>query len=197
MVSAALARHARSARAVTDVVASGPRITIRDVDRGWERIKKLIETEAAKDSYVKVGYLDDGGKGSVPRTPDLTLAQIGAIMEFGSEDKIIPARPHIRPTFDKKRDELAGDAARLLRMVLDGKMTVSRALGILGAKLATEIKKTVTTGPPIPPPNAPSTLKRKQALTRPGSKGSVRTLIDTGRLIVSIVWAVIVERKPK
>lgn len=178
-------------------MAASSRVVIREIDRGWNRIKKLVDRESVRDSYVKVGYLDDGGKGSEQRAPELTQAQIGAIMEFGTEDKRVPARPHVRPAFDKMRDELASDAAKLLAQVLDGRMTIPRALGILGAKLATGIKKTVTTGPPIPPPNAPSTLKHKQALTRPGAKKGVRTLIDTGRLIVSIVWSVIIRSRSR
>lgn len=171
------------------------RVAVKVVDRGWDRIKKLVDAEAEKDSYVKVGYLDDGGKGSETRGDDLTNAELGAVMEFGTEDKVIPARPHVRPTFDAKRDELARDARTLIGQILDGKMTVKRALGILGAKLASEIKKRVTAGDPIPPPNAPSTLQKKLSLTRKGSKKEPRTLIDTGRLIVSLTWAVIIERK--
>lgn len=171
------------------------RVAVRAVDRGWDRLKKLVDAEAEKESYVKVGYLDDGGKGSEVRSDDLTNAELGAVMEFGTEDKVIPARPHVRPTFEEKREELGRDARKLIELILDAKMTVKRALGILGAKLAAEIKKKVTLGSGVPPPNAPSTLKKKVALTRKGSKGSPRTLIDTGRLIVSLTWSVIIERK--
>lgn len=79
--------------------------------------------------------------------------------------------------------------ARLLGHIVDGKVSVDKALNVLGAKYSAAVKNTVTQGEQIPPPNAPSTLARKLAKTARGSAGAVRTLIDTGRLIGSVTWS--------
>ena len=176
-------------------MARGARAVVRDVDRGWSRVRDLGRALAERESFVKVGVLDDGGKGSArPDGGALTQAEIALVLELGSGDGKIPARPFVRRTFDEKRAQTSALAQRLVGLIFDGKLDVTRALGIMGAWFAAEIKKTVTAGEEIPPPNAPRTLKRKLARTRPGSKGQPRTLIDTGRLISSITWALIMRR---
>lgn len=169
------------------------RVAVRDVDRGYRRIRKLVDEYGAKNSYVKVGFLDSG-KGAEDRG-ELTNAQIAARLEYGSEDGRQPPRPAVAPTFDQERGELTAMATKLVGGILDGKLTVERALGIMGAKFAAEIKKKITTGPQIPPPNAPSTARRKQKLTRKGATMGIRTWIDTGRVLASLTWAVIIEKK--
>jgi hypothetical protein len=169
------------------------RIAVRDVDKGYKKIKKLVDQYAARDSYVKVGFLD-AGKGAEKRG-ELTNAEIAARMEYGSEDGTQPPRPAVVPTFDQQRGALVVLAEKLIGGILDGVMTVERALGIMGATLAAEIKKKITTGPEIPPPNAPSTARKKKKLTRKGATMGIRTWIDTGRLIASLTWAVIIERR--
>jgi len=78
---------------------------------------------------------------------------------------------------------------RLLGHIVDGKITVDKALNVLGAKYSAEVKNTVTQGEQIQPPNAPSTLARKLAKTREGAANGVRTLIDTGRMVGAVTWA--------
>ena len=92
-------------------------------------------------------------------------------------------------TFDKARSEVQSDMQRLLGHIVDGKLTVDKALNVLGAKYSAEVKNTVTQGEQIQPPNAPSTLARKMAKTRAGAANAVRTLIDTGRMIGAVTWA--------
>ena len=170
----------------------GVRIKIKDIDRGYNRLKRLFETYQRRNSYAKVGLL---GSETADNAGDLTQAEIGAVHEFGTEDGRIPRRPWISAAFDLKKDELLQTAQKLILMLMDGKITMEKALGILGLKLSTEIKKYVTTGDPIPPPNAPSVQKAKEAKTRSGAAHGVRTLIDTGRMVASVTWAVIIERK--
>ena len=69
-------------------------------------------------------------------------------------------------------------------------MDVRRALGILGAKAQADIQARIRAG--IAPPLAASTLRRKLALTRKGAKGEPKPLIDTGQLVASITYRVIV-----
>lgn len=159
---------------------------VTDKDRGWKRLQALAQQLASQDVHVKVGVLDDGQAGSEVRD-GITNGELAVAMEFGT--RTAPARSWIGRTFDKKRGEVQADMQRLLAHVIDGKITVDKALNVLGAKYSAEVKNTVTQGEQIPPPNAPSTLARKLAKTRTGAANAVRTLIDTGRMVGSVTWA--------
>ena len=159
---------------------------VSDIDRGWKRLQALSKQLASNDVHVRVGVLDDGKEGSADRG-GFTNGMLAVAMEFGTAT--IPARSWIGRTFDKKRSEVQADMQRLLGHVLDGKISVDKALNVLGAKYSAEVKNTVTQGEQIPPPNAPSTLARKLAKTREGAANTVRTLIDTGRMVGSVTWA--------
>lgn len=159
---------------------------VTDIDRGWKRLQALSKQLASNDVHVRVGVIDDGKEGSADRG-GFTNGMLAVAMEFGTAT--IPARSWIGRTFDKKRSEVQADMQRLLGHILDGKISVDKALNVLGAKYSAEVKNTVTQGEQIPPPNAPSTLARKLAKTREGAANTVRTLIDTGRMVGSVTWA--------
>lgn len=156
---------------------------LEDRDLGW---KAFFERVKIKDARVKVGVLASGKGGEREVGPDgtpgdLTVAEIAAIHEFGTQDRSVPERSFLRSTFDEKREELAKMGKALLLRVLDGKLTVRQALEAMGMKLAAETKKKITAGAGIPPPLRPSTV---------AAKGSDRPLVDTGRLLNAITWAV-------
>jgi hypothetical protein len=157
------------------------RAQIIDRDLGWKDMTKAVAAMAG-GAYAKVGVLADDSKGA-EHVDDggITVAELATVLEFGTEDKHIPARPFLRGTFDEKREELAGNAKTLIGKIIDREQTVKGALDVLGLKLATETKKTITDGAGVPPPNAPSTIEQK---------GSDRPLVDTGRLLNAITWAV-------
>ena len=157
-----------------------------DRDKGWRRLQALAKSLASDDVHVRVGVLDDGRAGSENRD-GITTGQLAVAMEFGTAT--IPARSWVGLTFDQKRAEVQADMQRLLGHLVDGKITIDKALNVLGAKYSAELKNTVTQGEQIPPPNAPSTLARKMAKTRAGAANVVRTLIDTGRMIGAVTWA--------
>lgn len=183
----------------------GSKSRVVDRDRGWGDLLKQVDAMAGR-SFVKVGILGDKGGGLHEQDPDgkaspLTVAEIGAVNEFGSEDGHVPERSFLRATFDRMREELASDAAKLLVKALDRKLSVEMALNVLGAKLAAEVKKTITVIG-VPPPNAPSTVARKTdagAWNKGGQaqgvlQWGVRALVDSGRLVASIAWAVVTGR---
>lgn len=128
---------------------------------------------------VKVGVLANKGGGA--NHGGISMAELAAIHEYGSPAAGVPERSFIRRTFAAKEDDVAKMAARLAAGVFSGQMSATRALEILGAFGATEVKKTITEGAGVPPPNAPSTIAKK---------GSSRPLVDTGRLLGSIQWEV-------
>lgn len=154
---------------------------LEDKDLGFaELFKRAREVEERR---VKVGVLSDGRGGNQHAGSELTNAEIAAILEYGTEDGHIPARPALRSTFDAQREKLVELGKKLIhRYVVEGKGTIEQALGILGSTLATEMKKTITVGPGVPPPNAPSTI---------AAKGSSRPWVDTGAVVGAISYAVL------
>lgn len=174
-----------------------------DRDTGWRALLERVG-ELADKPYAKVGILGDSSRGGLHlKGPDgksapLTVAEIASVMEYGTEDKIVPERPFLRITFDARRRELEDLARQFVGAILDGKMNVERALNLLGLKLATEMRKTITVGPEVPPPNAPSVRRRKEAAGAWNKRGKaqragqgVRTLVDTGRMLNAIAWALV------
>jgi hypothetical protein len=154
--------------------------SVIDKDRGWlALIRRVKEIES---SFVKVGVLADDAKGGM-HVPggDLTVAEIAVVNEYGTDK--IPSRPFARSTFDEKREEMVGLGKRLMAGIVDGKIKLKPALDVMGSTLATAMKRKITDGAGVPPPNAPSTV---------AAKGSSRPLVDTGRLLGSITWATIV-----
>lgn len=163
------------------------KVTSRERDTGWKDFQALVKSIKKDAHRIKVGVLDDGGAGSEVRDGGYSNAEIAAIHEFGSADGRIPERSFIRSTFEANREKYQANLKTLLRQVLDGKQTIPNAFNLIGARIAADIKKRVTTGAPIPPPNAPAVAARKARLGKNG--GVVRTLVDTGRMIASVTWA--------
>lgn len=174
-----------------------------DKDHGFEAMLQAA-SDLAGGSYAKVGVLADDDKGGlhVPGAK-LTIAETAAVNEFGTKDGRIPARPAHRQAFEHHQEELAELGGQLLnKVVIDGTMTVEQALGVLGAKHASNVKGFITQGPEIPPHNAASTVRRKIESGQWNVKGKaqreagwgVRTLVDTGRTVGAITWAVITPR---
>lgn len=159
---------------------------VREVDRGWNQIRAQLKALKQGDSYVKAGVLGDAGahEGS-----NLTNVDLALIHEFGTRDGRIPERSFIRSSFEHNRAEYIENLRKLIKGVYENKMTIPRALGIMGLKMASDMKKGITTGEGIPPPNAPATI---------AAKGSSRPLVDRGRLVNSISHEVVVSgAKPK
>jgi hypothetical protein len=137
-----------------------------------------------KDAYVKVGVLADDEKGGMHyEGGELTVAEIAAINEYGTQDGRIPSRSFLRSTFEARREELAEMGREFIEKVVDGKLDLAIALGRMGAWLANKVKRAITDGTGIEPENRPSTVRKK---------GSSRPLVDTGRMLAAITWSVIV-----
>lgn len=152
-------------------------VKLEVTDKGWAKFFERAFS-LARAGKVKVGILDEGA-GAEPREGGLTNAQIGVVQEFGTEDKRIPERSFVRATFDETREEQVKLAGELIERVLDGKLEAEQATGLMGARLANDIKKKVTAGEHIQPENQPSTIQQK---------GSDRPLVDTSRMINSVTW---------
>lgn len=182
-----------------------PANRVDDRDRGWRDLLRRAQALQGK-AWVKVGILADSDRGGLHQQgPDgksspLTVAEIAVVNEFGTEDGKIPARSFLRSSFDESQDELTALSAKLIAaVVLDGKMDAIRALNLLGMKFASIVRNKVVGGDQVPPPNAPSTTRRKEAKGKWNKRGKaqaagagVRTLVDTGRMVGAIAWAVVI-----
>ena len=185
-----------------------------DKDRGWQAILAAAR-DAAKGASVRVGILGDNERGGLHvvdeetgKSSPLTVAEIAVVNEYGTEDGRIPARPAHRMAFDANRDDLQALSFKLLvAVVIERRLSYEQALGLLGAKHAANIKATITEGAEVPPTNALSTLAAKEASGAWNRKGKAqagehpagpRTLVDTGRTVNAISWAVEIgaETKP-
>lgn len=150
---------------------------IRDTDKGYKAIR--AELERAKGLKCVVGWIA-GSQGSEGHEGGLTNLELAGIHEYGSPSRGIPERAPVRRTFEARRGDLAKLAGRLGKEIVRGKMKAEQALGLLGARFAADVKGFIASGSATPE-NAPATVARK---------GSSTPLVDTGRLLGSITWAV-------
>jgi hypothetical protein len=147
-------------------------IKVTKKDRGLTKIKQNLEAPAES---VAVGWLG-GSHGD-----GMTNAQLAAIHELGVPERGIPARAPVATMMRTSSNKISETIEKLSARVLDGSATKEQALGLLGTLAASELKKTIASGPHLPPPLKPATVARKK---------SDRPLVDTGRLVNSISWKV-------
>lgn len=184
--------------------------SLTDRDTGWEKFFANARA-IGNGAHVKVGVLDEGLGAEQEEGSNLTVAEIAAIQEFGTQDGRIPERSFIRSTFDEQRSSLLNLSREFVGQIYDGRMGVEQALGLLGARLAADMKAKITGG--LSPPNAPSTMLRKAmtgrtakffkhsarnlggALAQVGALAAVKPLIDTGRLLGALTWSVVMGRE--
>lgn len=136
-----------------------PVVKIKEKDLGLRQLMDLAKQLKEGGAYVKVGVLDDGKGGD--DHGGLTTAQLAAIHEFGSADGHIPERSFMRSTFNANKKTYVQNLGKLLVAVVRGQISVDKMFNIMGAIISTDIKKRVTVGEQIPPPNAPSTIWKK------------------------------------
>lgn len=179
---------------------------LEDRDRGYAKIREELRKAGHGGAYVKVGLLGEA-KDRHEGDPVGSVG-LGVIHEFGAPAANIPERSFLRRTVDTQREAWFELQRQLAGLIYDGRLTIERALGLLGAKAMGDVKATIVERPPIPPPNVPEVMLRKRGLTPAGNpskaKGAAyarkgfnrtgiapRTLVDTGRLVASIAWAVV------
>lgn len=146
-------------------------------DRKWRIIAAAVADTARK--VAKVGVF------SGQEADGTSLADVLAFQEFGTAT--IPERRPLRATFETKRAELGRVAEAAAKQVVLHGMPVVKAIGLIGAWGASAVKATITQGD-LPPPLAPATV---------AAKGSSKPLVDTGRLLGAITWAVVDESEAR
>jgi hypothetical protein len=163
------------------------RSSVTDTDHGYEALRKRVF--GIKNPKIAVGIL--AGPGAAPhanpggRDP-LTVLDVATINEFGAQwtDKAgrvheIPERSFIRDWFDAAEPELREKMLALMQDVIAGRREVDQILQLLGLYCVGQIEQRIADG--VPPPNAPSTIKKK---------GSSKPLINSGQLRASVTFEV-------
>ena len=149
------------------------KVTIDDAP--WKALQKRLAALAR--GHVKVGILSN------PDHDGIGMAELAAIHEFGAPARKIPERPFIRATFRDKAADFAKLQARIGKGVIEGRFEAPQAFGLLGTRGEAEVKKTIASGPHIPPKLQEATIDARE---RRSGKRSTRPLVDTGRLLGSI-----------
>lgn len=157
----------------------------------WNKLVKRVA--GMSDLRVQVGVLAGAGGDQVHPDSGLTMIELAAIHEFGSPKAGIPERSFIRATANRSdvTKKLSRLGAHVAKLIVEGKLQPTQALGQLGLLLTTEIKRTIVqrkTEGPDNQANAPSTIARK---------GSSTPLVDTGRLINAITWLIVKAKKAR
>lgn len=141
---------------------------------GVAGLKKLV-AELGHNPDVRIGVF----AAKETRAAGPTNVEIGTINEFGGGGT--PERSFLRRTADAKKRDWTVLMEKGIQKVLDGKLSVTELLELLGMRAAADVRNTITRGAGVPPPNAPSTIK---------AKGSSRPLVATSQLLNSITHVV-------
>lgn len=136
-----------------------------EYDRGYKGIVKA--TIEAAGPRVVVGVM---GKGRAARG-DLTIGELAMVQEFGTKNGHVPERSFLRSTMDEQRVAIANLQEKLLKLIQDGKISPEEALRRVGVFAKSKVIAKIDSS--VPPPNAPSTIRRK---------GHGRTLRETDTL---------------
>ena len=163
----------------------GLRAKTTETDRGYKKFKENMKA-LEKGSYVKVGFPVEeeenktvrGKGGEIVTSSDLTVAAVATFNEFGTDK--IPERSFIRAGINEKLTEIKAFIEGQRGELLMG--SIAGALGRIGTLGQNIIQKKIQSMQD--PANAPSTVLRK---------GSSHPLIDTGQMVQSVRYVVVLD----
>ena len=177
-------------------------------DRGYKAIVQELR-KLENEPYVKVGLPKESEKTNAKHVDEegrpgkTTVVQVGAAHEFGTTK--LPERSWLRAAHDSMRPEMETIIKKLINAIYDGRITVSRALNIMGIKAVAETQKFLNDDKVRPPsrkkdPSNFSFNAVKNGNSRAPIKDkrtSMKTLIDTAQLRDSITFVKIMRKKGK
>lgn len=140
--------------------------------RGIKALGKIVKNIDKK--IVKVGLPDSNHDDT-----NLTLAQIGAIHEYGAPGAGIPERPFLAVSIKSNMGDLHRLNAVNVKLILHGKQSLDGALGQMGEMAKGMVQKYISEDNFVP--LQPATV---------AAKGSSRPLVDTGQMRQSISYVV-------
>lgn len=145
----------------------------------WEAVKALVATIGR--AHVRAGVVGPPAQEPHAGGP-ATNGEIALWMELGTRH--VPARSFVQATLRDPgvRAELARLESRLVAGVIAGKIDRDRALGLIGAFVASEIQSTIADDRVEGPALAPATV---------AAKGSEKLLVDFGQLAGAVSWELV------
>jgi hypothetical protein len=149
-----------------------PTFDVKIVDEKWRGVLARIR-HARSGLAVKVGIPE----GVAHPDADITIAEIGAIHEYGSAKAKIPRRSWLARTFKRADRDLKSQMRTLATAVTAGRASPSMALAQLGQWAVEAVRRSIYMN--IPPPLTEYTVRRK---------GHRLALVDSGALIRAITW---------
>lgn len=140
----------------------------RSPKKALERLEQLNKAFTGPDS-VKVGL----PKGSNAYPDGTSVIMVGAVHEFGSPARDVPERSYLRSTVKEKKKPYKTLFRKLSKSIVDGKITMQKALAIIGLTVQTDVQKKITD------------------IDTPALKNRVgNPLVDSGHLRQSIIFKV-------
>jgi len=155
------------------------RSSIKDIDRGWKNIGRNLSAYSKKTIYVGLPREKPG-----PTTDEgYSMAEIGALHEFGSLDGHVPERKWLRSAVDHFRSAITERYVKLWERIMRGNyVDVDEGFNRIGMFGVSRIREYIRkVGPGIWRPLSAFTIARKL---------SDRPLINTGQLMQSITYIV-------
>ena len=159
-------------------------IKVKSVDLGWIQI--LDQLAEAEKSYVKVGFqvgsqTKTQKKGTREKKGGKSMPQIAAENEYGT--KYIKPRPFMSTALDMNLPLIHGYIEKQYDLILRGKSTAYKSLGLIGQLMTGLIQKRIRQI--VIPANSDRTIAIKK---------SSKPLIDFGQMIQSVRYVVVREQ---
>lgn len=146
-------------------------IRVPNLQAALDQLRKEL-AQYRGNSHVTVGIHEGAPQ---PESGDLTMAQLGAVQHFGTEDGHIPAHPWL----DVGVESGTQDILDTIRSAVGRGLPLDAVLEQVGVVAAGAVQEYMTDL--RTPPNAPSTIERK---------GSDNPLIEDGHLRAAVTHAV-------
>lgn len=164
------------------------RSRVKDIDKGWRSIVDELSTLSKSDVFVGINEGNFAARAQEEgQSEDFTMAQIGAVHEFGTLDRRVPPRPWLRSAVDSQRAQISKFIGNMYSDILKRIRSADEALnrlGLLGVNIVRHYM--LVTGPAIWLALSPLTIE---------AKGSDKPLVDTGQLVGSVTYVVKVRGK--
>lgn len=146
-------------------------------------VKKFLENlKGASRSYVTIGLHEDAGSYSGTNPP--SVVEVGLWNEFGTATS--PERSWLRSAIDESEGQINAWREEAINNMIHKGWTLEKALHMMGFRIQVLVQNKIKSN--VPPPNAESTAEAK-------AKHGVaqQTLIDTGLMLRSVVYKVVME----
>lgn len=152
-----------------------------------KRLRAVIRQ--AGGAYVTVGIHEDAGN----YEDGTSVVSVALWNEFGTAHS--PQRSFFRSAIDENEQKINAWREEAINNILDKGWSIKKALEMIGLRIQILIQNKIKSN--VPPPNAPSTIKAKQASgsapksgLKQGFESRTGTLIDSGLMLRSVTYRV-------